>query len=52
MSIMIKKEIINNGVKVNNILVEKVPNENKSKKEKKTYKFCNNFPFHCLKLIR
>ena len=42
-----KKVINNDGDKVNNIiLVQKVPIESKLKEEKKTYKFCDNFPLH------
>ena len=42
-----KKVIINDGAKVNNIiLIKNVPNKSKLKEEKKTYKSCDNFPLH------
>ena len=41
-----KKQIINDGAKVYNILDEKVDNKSKLKEEEKTYKSCDNFPLH------
>ena len=41
-----KKQIINDGAKVYNILNEKVANKSKLKEEGKTYKSCDNFHLH------
>ena len=41
-----KKQIINDGAKVYNILNEKVANKSKLKEEEKTYKSCDNFHLH------
>ena len=41
-----KKQIINDGAKVYNILNEKVAHKSKLKEEEKTYKSCDNFPLH------
>ena len=41
-----KKQIINDGAKVYNILDKKVANKSKLKEKEKTYKSCDNFPLH------
>ena len=41
-----KKQIVNDGAKVYNILDEKVFNKSKFKEEEKTYKSCDNFHLH------